>query len=419
MAEAKEQGDNRGTIKLRLGGGEDDDNEPTAACVDCSPFDVIDLEEAYEHQQTQEEHKKNGSNEPHPALEYSIFYHTIKHFPRILECIKVPYAHRWILAYPLQRKVTFSRALLKLGVSLTWGELLLLVPFFLAIVAGILYTAVSPSVSATGKVSRFALIAAFVLAQRNSLVTLLLSMPVDRALFYHKLAGRLGGATGLLHTFAFFVDPKFRRIHEADLFGGAFTGRVNFSGSVMMLLIIGIVISSLPAVRRRVFEVFYFLHFIFASGLIVGAFFHTGMLIPILALLTWGVDLFIRRALMAWTRNPKKATLKIISNTVIQVSFPKTESFAYNPGQYIYLSIPEISWSQWHPFSISSSPNQPVVTLHIRKAGNWTSALFQLAAKKSSVDMLLEGPYGSLAVDIMGDRKYKSVLLISGGIGSK
>jgi predicted ferric reductase len=85
----------------------------------------------------------------------------------------------------------------------------------------------------------------------------------------------------------------------------------------------------------------------------------------------------------------------------------------------MYLAIPELSWLQWHPFSLSSSPNQKVVTLHIRKMGNWTKALYELSENKKHVDILLEGPYGNLSVDIMGDRKYKNVMLISGGIGSK
>lgn len=391
-------------------------DEP-AECMACWPLDEIDLEDGFKNRKNSE--TISCLNEPHPALEYPMCYHVLKRFPRLLEGLRVPYDYRWKLAYPLQRKVPFSRCILKLGVHLTWGELLLLLPFFLALCCGIIYSSISPSVSVTGKVARFVLIAAFVLAQRNSLVTLLVGMPVDRALFYHKLAGRLGGLTGLLHTLAFFIDPKFTAIHKIDFFGGAFTGQVNTSGTIMMLLITGIVITSLPMVRKATFETFYYLHFVFVGGLVVGTFFHTGILVPTLAFLTWGVDFGIRKVLMAWTINPRKATLKLISDTVVQVSFRKTEAFSYNPGQYIYLSIPEITWLEWHPFSISSCPNQPIVTLHIRKAGNWTTALFQLANKKKVVDILLEGPYGSMAVDIMGDRKYKSVLLISGGIGGK
>ena len=122
---------------------------------------------------------------------------------------------------------------------------------------------------------------------------------------------------------------------------------------------------------------------------------------------------------MARLQNPKIGHLTVISNTVVQVSFPKTSTFAYNPGQYVYLAVPEISYFQWHPLSISSAPHQTTVTLHIRKVGTWTSALFDLAVKKTKIKMLLEGPFGNLSVDIIGDRKYKSVMLISGGIGSK
>jgi predicted ferric reductase len=138
-----------------------------------------------------------------------------------------------------------------------------------------------------------------------------------------------------------------------------------------------------------------------------------------LALLTWGVDLFIRSIVMARTRYPREAHLKIISDNVLEVSFPKTAFFAYNPGQYIYLSVPEISWLQWHPFSMSSAPKQQLVTLHIRKAGKWTQALFELAKSKENVVIAMEGPYGSISVDISCDRKYKNIMLISGGIGSK
>lgn len=363
------------------------------------------------------------TNESHPALEYVPFYFLLQHCPWLLDRIRSVYALRWRVSYPLQRNVVLSRTVLRrFGISLTWGELLLLLPFYVAIAAGILCTVVIPSVVTTGQIARFALIAALVFCQRNSVVTLLLGVPFDRGLFYHKFAGRVAGITGLLHTVAFFiVDPKSRRIHDADLFRGAFTGQVNTSGSVLLLLILGIMISSLPQVRRQVFEVFYYLHVLFAAGMIACTFFHSGKLIPILALSTWGVDWFIRSVVMARTRYPRNASLKVMSESVVELRFAKTAGFCYNPGQYVYLAIPEISWLQWHPFSISSSPHQPLVTLHIRKAGNWTSALFDLANNNSTKDvsMLLEGPYGNLSVDIMGDRKYKSVLLISGGIGSK
>lgn len=357
-------------------------------------------------------------NRPHPALETPLLYFFLRRAPWLFDRIKVLYAFRWRLSYPLQRNVPFSRTMRKAGIHATWGELMILIPFFAAIFAGILYSTAFPSVLVTGKIVRFAVIASLMFAQRNSLVTLLLGMPFDRAIFYHKLAGQVTGATSLLHVAAFYTDPQYGRMHDADSLGGAVTGHINISGSALVLLIAGITVSSLPLFRRRMFEVFYCLHFVFVAGMIACTFFHSGMLIPIIAFLSWGVDLFIRSIVMARTRYPRKATLLAISDTVIQVSFPKTAAFAYNPGQFVYLAIPEISWLQWHPFSISSSPKQRVVTLHIRTAGNWTRALFDLCKTKTEVSILLEGPYGNLSVDVMGNRKYKSMLLLSGGIGS-
>ena len=361
---------------------------------------------------------KTPENEqhPHPALEYPLLYHTLKRIsPAALEMTRSFYAKRWAILNPLQRNVPFSKTFLDIGLQLTWGELLIILPLFAGIVTGIIFAVRFPSIRGTGEVARYALIASMVLAQRNSLVTLLFGIPVDRALNYHKLAGKLAGFAGLVHTATFFMDPEVHSIHKSDLLLGAFTGQVNISGSVMMLLLVAIFVSSIQKVRRRLFEAFYYLHLVFIVGLVVGAFFHSGMLLPSVALATWGFDLVIRKVFMARIQNPRSGQLTVISDTVVQVSFSKTESFAYNPGQYIYLAVPEIS-CQWHPFSISSAPHQKNVTLHIRKAGDWTSALFSLAAKKTDIAMLVEGPFGNLSVNIFCD-DYKSVMLISGGIG--
>lgn len=85
--------------------------------------------------------------------------------------------------------------------------------FFVTISAGIICTVTFPSVAVTGKIARFALIPAFVFAQRN----LLIGMPVDKAILYRKLACRVVGLTGLLHTTAYFFDPNFRSKYKATL----------------------------------------------------------------------------------------------------------------------------------------------------------------------------------------------------------
>lgn len=81
--------------------------------------------------------------------------------------------------------------------------------------------------------------------------------------------------------------------------------------------------------------------------------------------------------------------------------------------------FPALGILQWHPFSISSSPYQDSVSIHIRVLGNWTRALYNIAAKAGGPKKMkcyIEGPYGEPAVDVESDR-YSHFLFISGGIG--
>jgi predicted ferric reductase len=384
----------------------------------------IDAEEPTNPPETPDDVNNLSPNRPHPALEYPLLYFGLKKWTWLFENIKDVYKIRWRLSYPLQKRLPFSRTLRKLRIHLTWGEALLLVPFWATIVSAVIYGVVYPSVSASGHVARTALIACFVFAQRNSIVTFLTGMPIDRMLFYHKLSGRVALLGTLTHAWAFLVDPHFQahvgieNPSVATKLATAFQGSVNTSGTMIMFMVFGIIITSLPYFRRRVFEFFYFLHVMFVFGVVVGVFFHTGILGIMLVLCTWGVDVFLRSIVMARTLYPQKAKLRILSDTVVELSFPKIRGFDYNPGQYIYVALPELSFLEWHPFSLSSAPKMKTVTLHIRRAGDWTNALYELAKKKSEVSIMMEGPYGSLGVDLVGDR-YKMVMLVSGGIGGE
>lgn len=52
-------------------------------------------------------------------------------------------------------------------------------------------------------------------------------------------------------------------------------------------------------------------------------------------------------------------------------------NFSYQPGDYIFIQIPKIAKYEWHPFTISSSPEQQgFIWLHIRSVGTWTNKLY-------------------------------------------
>lgn len=150
----------------------------------------------------------------------------------------------------------------------------------------------------------------------------------------------------------------------------------------------------------------------------VGRMLHSGILIPILASILWGGDLLCRKIIMASFRYPRTARIRNISDTVVELSFPKTASFDYNAGQHLSIAVPDVVGAglEFHPFSIATCPHQPNVTIMVRVAGDWTTALHKLAKEKNEISILVEGPNGSPNIDISGNR-YKSFLLFSGGIG--
>lgn len=50
-------------------------------------------------------------------------------------------------------------------------------------------------------------------------------------------------------------------------------------------------------------------------------------------------------------------------------------SFKYLSGQWLWLNIPSLSSLQWHPFTITSSPSDEYISVHIRCVGDWTNDL--------------------------------------------
>ncbi|TRZ05257.1 hypothetical protein HGM15179_021850, partial [Zosterops borbonicus] len=82
-------------------------------------------------------------------------------------------------------------------------------------------------------------------------------------------------------------------------------------------------------------------------------------------------------------------------------------------GQYIFVNCPTISLLEWHPFTLTSAPEEDF-SIHIQVAGNWTEHLidtFQLETPRIEVD----GSFGTASKDIS---QYEVVMLVGAGIGA-
>lgn len=125
---------------------------------------------------------------------------------------------------------------------------------------------------------------------------------------------------------------------------------------------------------------------------------------------------------------------------VVEIQIKK-EKTIIRAGQYIFLCCPEISYFQWHPFTLTSAPEADYISLHIRVVGDFTSALakclgcnFDLPSNPNGGNegggnvsareipllnrvlprVMIDGPFGSACEDFLN---YETVLLVAADIG--
>jgi len=82
-------------------------------------------------------------------------------------------------------------------------------------------------------------------------------------------------------------------------------------------------------------------------------------------------------------------SIKIHPGRTVELRWAKGE-FDYMTGQYLFLCVPQISNFEWHAFTISSSPNDAFVSLHIICVGDWTNALLELCAGTDTGFQMME-----------------------------
>ncbi|KAK3157394.1 hypothetical protein QOZ80_2AG0121230 [Eleusine coracana subsp. coracana] len=118
--------------------------------------------------------------------------------------------------------------------------------------------------------------------------------------------------------------------------------------------------------------------------------------------------------------------VKILNATVYPVKVlalkvRKPQGFRYQSGMYVFVQCPQISKFEWHPFSLTSAPDDHHLSIHIRSLGDWSYQMYdefqQALLSSNSVlpKISIDGPYGAASQD---HSKYEVILLIGLGIGA-
>lgn len=382
------------------------------------------------------------------------FLHII--FEPLLPCLRpmmsAIFAIRWQLSRPLQTRLfpgccpLIDIPIVRDLPYLTFGQVILALPLVGIFIGGYMASFVSPDTKDAGKFASYAIYFTLLSANKtNSVFAFFLGIPFERMIPYHKLAALLTVTLAFFHGYVAFTygedsedstasrdgrrlsDDDYDQSISEDVYNENqkentnireffFEEDENLSGSLLTITIMLLVMTSIvPCFRRKLFDFWLCTHIFAVFCVILFATIHEVIFILIVAA-WWSIDLLTRYLVMAACRYPRKAKLQLITKDVVKVTLEKSSNFAYNAGQFVQIAFPDIGFLEFHPISISSAPQEDEVTIHIKASGAWSNKVIELAKTGSVVRSLIEGPYGSLSVDIEADR-YQIMLFVCGGIG--
>ena len=102
----------------------------------------------------------------------------------------------------------------------------------------------------------------------------------------------------------------------------------------------------------------------------------------------------------------------------MEIQFEKP-SMRYQAGQWLFLNVPSVSRHQWHPFTITSCPFDPYISIHVRQVGDFTRALADAVGAGNAQSKLYDGvdPMGMYEVALQNSQQMP-VIRIDGPYGA-
>ncbi len=241
------------------------------------------------------------------------------------------------------------------------------------------------------------------------------ALPIDEAIDFHRLVGT--------SMFVFAIGHASARMYgyaESGKFAARMLSLEGITGSAILLVFFVMWFFARAAVRRsHRFELFYFTHLLYVPFIVLAA-------IHAPSILGWGALALIGFTVEQWFRFRQRAqpsaviASEALRSGVTRLELERPAGFSYVPGDYLFLRIPELARHEWHPFTISSAPESPRLTLHVRSLGNWTNALRRLietrtnSGEQQPLPVRIDGPYGAPTGHIF-EARY--AVMIGAGIG--
>ncbi|CAH7673330.1 NADPH oxidase A [Phakopsora pachyrhizi] len=292
-------------------------------------------------------------------------------------------------------------------------------------------------------------------------------MPMDENIWFHRQVAYSTAFFSMVHTTAHYVNMimvEKTQVRTQTAVGIMYTQPGPFTGHVMLLIMVLMYTTAHHTIRNQCFEAFWYTHhlaFFWMLGLYTHA---TGCFVRgalpgekveclgynTVRFTVWSGILYFGERVMREIRARQSTQIVGVlmhPSGTMEIRLKKP-SFQYVAGQWLFFQMPEVSSWQWHPFTISSAPDDPYISIHVRQVGDFTRAVGerlgatpQLAAtltadvKKGKLGenardgefvdismphnrplplVRIDGPYGAPAEDVF---KCEYALMIGAGIG--
>ena len=270
---------------------------------------------------------------------------------------------------------------------------------------------------------------------RNSMWEAVFGSTFEQTLKFHRILGTLSYLLSTLHmlfwlckwaredifwqNFFAITDIVIANVLNSDnRFNYYHYDNFTIAASEISWIFMTIMVILALTMRRNSYELFYYTHQL-AIGVFVTVLVHA-----------WSSWFFLMPPLVFWVLD-KAFRMFRTRSTVVSLDFgcggitrvvAPTVFDSYRAGQYVWLNVPSLSHTEWHPFTISSAPGSANMTFHIKNMGmdkftgaeSFTAGLARIAVQNESLEVLIDGPYGRqpyFAED------YEALVFVAGGIG--
>jgi NADPH oxidase len=227
--------------------------------------------------------------------------------------------------------------------------------------------------------------------------------PADENIWFHRQVAYSMAFWAMVHTTAHyvnFINVERTQIRKQFALQIHYSQAGGITGHFMLLIMVLMYTTAHHKIRKQCFEVFWYTHhlaFFFLIALYTHA---TGCFVRdsvdpdfsstfpfyntrhCLGYESWrfiiwpGIIYFGERLLREYrARRPTRLSKVLVHPSGAMELRIVKPSFKYRPGQWLFVQIPELSRFQWHPFTITSAPEDPYVSIHIRQVGDWTESL--------------------------------------------